>query len=158
MDYLFIFVSCGLNIQEIFLYMKWNDFSIRNCKINIVKLLIDIRVQKKLRYFSWCPVYVVCELKCYFSQGWKCLFFCCEVWTGLGSANTFLSRISFGAYVGNDMQLLNPLSTNSSLNVEVEMVVFNQGTMCCVTHINLLRIIIQFEWQWLDRILCNYKT
>lgn len=75
-------------------------------------------------------MYIVSEQKCYFSQGWKCLIFCREVWTGLGSANTLLSRISFGAYVGNDMQLLNPLSTNSSLDVEVQMVAFSQGMMC----------------------------
>lgn len=90
--------------------------------------------------------YVVCEQKCCFSQGWRCLFLCCEMWTGLGSANTLLSRISFGAYVGNEMQLLNPLSANSSLDLEVWDGGFQSGHKAlCVWYISLLRSIIQFD-------------
>lgn len=39
--------------------------------------------------------------------------------------------ISFGACARNDMQLLNPLSTKSLLDVQVEMLVFNQGSVLC---------------------------
>lgn len=56
------------------------------------------------------------------------------------------------------MQLLNPLSTNSLFDVHIEMVVFNPSTMYCARYISLLKNVIQFEWQWLHRILCNCKT
>lgn len=43
--YLFI-ASCGLYIQEFFLYVEQNDFSIGKGKLNIVMLQIEVKIQK----------------------------------------------------------------------------------------------------------------
>lgn len=43
----------ALHIQEIFLYVEQNYFSIGKCKLNVL-VLREVNNTKKLRYFSWC--------------------------------------------------------------------------------------------------------